>query len=304
MKVAIYLAAVPNNKSDIKLAALRRFATGVSRSGDQVIIVEDNKLVNCDIAVMQGFVHNDLSSSHLQFRKRILDNNRNTIIIDSNLFQFANTANPNCYLRYSINGVFPTTGFYFDNNIDTTRWESIKQNLRFDLLPYRTSGKHILLCVQRINGWSMTGNNVQTWLNDTISKIKTYSNRLIVVRKHPGDKQQKSLIIPRDVKVSNSQFITEDLQKAWATVTFNSSPGVASLINGVPVFVTDPITQHSQTWPICNLNLSNLENPTLTDRTHWINKLSQCHWNDYEIESGKAWSFMRERIKLREPNLY
>jgi hypothetical protein len=31
---------------------------------------------------------------------------------------------------------------------------------------------------------------------------------------------------------------------------------VASLIQGVPVFVTDPIPERSQVWPVCNTDLT------------------------------------------------
>ena len=78
MKIAIYLAAVPQNKNAIKLAVLRRFGEGARRCGDTVEIVENVKIVNSDVAVMQGFVHQDISRPHLLLRRNILDSNPNT----------------------------------------------------------------------------------------------------------------------------------------------------------------------------------------------------------------------------------
>jgi hypothetical protein len=75
MKIAIYLAAIPKNKNEIKLAVLRRFGEGILQSGDQVEFVTEPRLVQSDVAVMQGFVHNDISRPHLLLRKNILDNN-------------------------------------------------------------------------------------------------------------------------------------------------------------------------------------------------------------------------------------
>ena len=296
MKLAIYLSAIPKNKNDIKLAVLQRFGTGVRAAGDEVEFVTTNNIVPADLAVMQGFVHNDTSSPHLQLRKRILDNNKNTVVIDSNLFQFANPSLSNYYLRYSLNGIFPTTGFYFDNNIDTTRWETISKKLDIRLKDYRTSGKYILICLQRVDGWSMCGNNIQIWLDKTVKIIKSCTTKTIVVRKHPGDRNQDKVIMPQGVRVSKNLSLTDDLASAWATVTFNSSPGVASLIQGVPVFVTDPIPERSQVWPMCNIDLTTITNPVLHDREPWIHKLCQSHWNDDEIVSGMAWKFMKSRI--------
>ena len=298
MKIAIYLAAVPQNKNAIKLAVLRRFGEGARRCGDTVEIVENVKIVNSDVAVMQGFVHQDISRPHLLLRRNILDSNPNTVVIDSNLFQFSNPDLQNYYLRYSLNGIFPTTGFYFDNKLDPKRWQSISQRLGINLVPYRSNGSHILVCLQRVDGWSMCGTDVQRWLDKTIKRIRSCSNRPIVIRKHPGDRKQNNLTFSKDYTISTSPSILDDFKNCWATVTYNSSPGVASLINGIPVFVTDPVPQQSQTWPICNTDLSQIENPLMLNRQEWIDRLCQSHWNDDEVASGEAWKFLRERLNL------
>ena len=298
MKLAIYLAAIPKNKNTLKLEILHRFAEGVTKAGDQVLTVSDHNIVSSDLAVIQGFVHHDVSSPHLQLRKHILKTNKNTLVIDSNLFQFANKELANYYLRYSLNGIFPTTGFYFDNIIDESRWTSISNRLNITLKDYRTNGNHILICLQRVDGWSMCGISVQQWLDRTVAEIRKYSNRPIVVRKHPGDRKQDTLRFSKDYVLSNSADLLADLTNCWAMVTFNSSPGIAGLINGIPVFVTDPTPQRSQVWPICNTLLSSIEVPTLFDRKTWIDRISQCHWNLDEVSSGQAWSFLRERFQL------
>ena len=296
MKLAIYLSAVPNTKNELKVAALNRLGQSASAAGDECIYVTDHRIVDADVAVMQGFVHNDISRPHLLLRRKILDNSKKTIIIDSNLFQFADPLNPNFYLRYSVNGVFPNTGYYFDNNIDTSRWPSISARLGCSLQDYRQAGKYILICTQRVDGWSMAGVDVQHWLDNVVLKVKQHTDRPILIRRHPGDRQQKTLIAPPGTMFSDAEYIAHDLGNAWATITYNSSPGVASLVKGVPVFVTDTTPQRSQTWPVCNTNLENLENPKLFDRVDWINRLSQSHWNENEVATGQAWRFMKSRL--------
>jgi hypothetical protein len=298
MKLAIYLAAVPANKNEIKLAVLKRFGQGAALSGDSVEFVNDHRFVNSDVAVIQGYVHQDISRPHLALRRQILDNNPNTIVIDSNLFQFSNPELQNYYLRYSLNGIFPTTGFYFDNKIDESRWQSISNRLNIELKNYRTTGDHILVCLQRVDGWSMCGLSVQEWLDNTVNEIRKYSSRPIIVRKHPGDRRQDHLQFSNQYTISATPKLADDLQNCWATVTYNSSPGIASLIYGVPVFVTDTEPKQSQTWPACNTDLKLLDNPIMHDRTDWINKISQSHWNDDEVASGQAWTFIRERLNL------
>jgi hypothetical protein len=303
MKIAIYLAAVPKNKNELKLAVLNRFGEGIHKSGDQVQFIHDYNIVNSDVAVMQGFVHSDVSSPHLQLRRKILDSNQNTLVIDSNLFQFANKELANYYLRYSLNGIFPTTGFYFDNNIDVSRWPAISRRLNIQMKDYRINGNHILICLQRLDGWSMGGTNVQQWLNQTVNELRKYTSRPIIIRKHPGDRRQQSIILPKNTTLSTNENILEDLNNCWATIIYNSSPGIASLINGIPAFVTDTVPEHSQTFPVCNTDLAKIENPELKDRQSWVNQISQSHWNDDEVASGVAWKFMRERLGILRPNL-
>lgn len=79
-------------------------------------------------------------------------------------------------------------------------------------------------------------------------------------------------------------------------MTYNSTPGVAASIEGVPAFVTDPVPQTSQAYPVANYDLSKLENPDLKERQKWIEQLSMCHWHLEELRSGKCWNHIRAFI--------
>ena len=96
--------------------------------------------------------------------------------------------------------------------------------------------------------------------------------------------------------LSTNERLVDDLRNAWATVVYNSSPSVASIIEGIPAFVTDTLPQHSQTYEVANTDLSRLENPEMPDRQAWIEKISMCHWNFEELRSGEAWKFFRQYI--------
>jgi hypothetical protein len=260
--------------------------------------------VPCDVALIQGFVHeHGKSAPHLQLRHNAVllqkNSNKRSLIVDSNLFLYADPNNTRTYLRYSFDGVFPTTGFYFDRDVDPSRWTKISRDLNISLKPWRTQGNHILICLQRHGGWSMGGLSVQAWLDQTIIQIRQYSRkRPILVRTHPGDKKIKSIlkINHKNVHLSTNERLVDDLRNAWATVVYNSSPSVASIIEGIPAFITDPLPQHSQTYEVANTDLSRLENPEMPDRQAWIEKISMCHWNFEELRSGEAWRFFKKYI--------
>jgi hypothetical protein len=99
-----------------------------------------------------------------------------------------------------------------------------------------------------------------------------------------------------NVELSSNPDIRVDLANSWATVVFNSSPGVASLINGVPVFQMDIRPDYSMYGEVANNNITTLEDPVLHDRQDWLERISMCHWSFDELKDGTAWKFMRNYI--------
>ena len=303
--VAYYKGIPPNNKNAEKPMILDYFCEGVIKSNDVATAHNQFNIIPCDVALIQGYVHeHGKTAPHLQLRREVIElqksNNKKTLIVDSSLFLYVNKDNPQHYLRYSFDGVFPTTGFYFDTDIDPNRWIKISRILNITLKPYRTVGNHILICLQRNGGWSMAGLSVIDWLDATIRKIQQVSSRPIVVRPHPGDKKIMRILKLKykNVSLSNNSSLLTDLQNAWATVVYNSSPSVASVIEGVPAFVTDPEPRHSQSYAVANMDLNQLENPVLHERQLWIETLAMCHWNFDELRSGEAWNFFRRYIYI------
>ena len=301
--VAYYAGIPPNNSNLEKPLILDYFCQGVIAVGDTAVAHKEMSVLDCDVALIQGFVHNDgKQMPHLNLRKSAIDrqykNGKRSLVVDSNLFLYVNKTNPLHYLRYSFDGVFPTTGFYFDKDIDPSRWAKISRDLNLNLKPWRTSGNHILLCLQRNGGWSMRGLDVIQWMNLTIASIRKYSNRPIIVRAHPGDKKIKSIlkINHKNVSLSTKENLVDDLRGAWATVVYNSSPSVASIIEGVPAFLTDTVPQHSQSFDVANTDISNIENPVMPDKQPWVERLAMCHWNFDELKSGEAWQFFKKYI--------
>ena len=302
--VAYYKGIPPNNNNPEKPAILDNFCHGVRSVGDIAVAHQGMDAISCDVALIQGFVHeHGKQAPHLQLRQNAIalqkKNGKRSLIVDSNLFLYADKGNTKTYLRYSFDGVFPTTGFYFDREVDKTRWQKISNDLGLYLKPWRHVGSYILICLQRNGGWSMGGLAVQQWLDSTITKIRSISQRPILVRTHPGDRKVKSYlkIHNRRVSVSTSErSLLQDLSEAWATVVYNSSPAVASIIEGVPAFVTDPNPCNSQAFGVANTDLSRIENPSIMDRQEWIEKLAMCHWNFEELRSGEAWNFFKRYI--------
>jgi len=302
-KVVAYLAGVPNpQKSPHKVEILKRFIDGVNAFGDRGIAHTGRNIIDSDCAVIQGWVHaGSPPTPHLNVRKQAVETNlrqgRHAIIADSNLFNYdvGKTHNMH-YTRYSMDGVFPTTGNYFNDTVDPKRWTQIRKDLGIKVKDWRENGVHILICTQRNGGWSMDGLPVVDWLDKTIKELREYTDRPIVVRGHPGDKNAKKYLSQKKYNVSFKPKLTQDFKNAWATITYNSSPGVASAIEGIPVFVTDPTPEISQAYPVANTDLSQIETPQTFERDEWLQKLAMSHWKKEELSSGEAWAHMRNYV--------
>lgn len=307
--IAVYHGSVPNKKSQEKIDLLLNFSQGAKSCGEMVYDYNDHYYRPSDVAVIQGWVAPGTpTSKHLILRNTVIQQQlkikKYVVGVDSNLFLYANTANPKHYLRYSFNGIFPNTGIYCDTEVDPGRWKKISKDFNIGLKDYRKSGDHILLCLQRNGGWSMDGFDVQDWANDVIDAIKKHTDRTIIIRPHPGDKDSMNYLNPRmprckikfskRVMLSYNSNLVDDLKNCWAAINYNSSPVVGAAIEGVPIFVTD--TARSQCAEIANTDLTQIENPMLPDRQPWVERLSMFHWNFDELKSGECWQHMKKFI--------
>jgi len=301
--VAYYGGIPPGNTNLEKPKILDYFIEGVRKSGDNGIQHRLMTAIPCDVALIQGYVHeHGKQAPHLTLRRQAIDLQKQTskksLIVDSNLFLYVNKTNPLHYLRYSFDGVFPTNGFYFDTHVDSNRWNQVSKDLNLSLKTWRTSGNHILICLQRTGGWSMQGLDTISWLHGVITQIRKFSDRPIIVRTHPGDRKIKSILQLnlKNVSISQNDSLITDLFSAWATVVYNSSPSVASIIEGIPAFITDPNPRNSQSFDVGNFDISKIENPIMPDRQQWIEKISMCHWKFDELRSGAAWQFFKRYL--------
>jgi hypothetical protein len=320
MRVISYTATLPKkeqytaeslkNATD-KVNTLTYFAQGVNAQGDEGIVETNMTYEPSEVAVILGWVHeHGKTAAHLQFRQEILDGQRaaggRTIIADSNLFLYKNKENPGYWLRYSYDGIFANTGEYCNHDPDPARWTRIQSQCGVRLQPWRSAGNHILICLQRDGGWSMAGWDVIDWALKTIIDIRKYSDRPIRIRPHPGDKKARKYC-DRLMKLCQGRRLTglgvsieghslmDDFTDCWAVVNHNSSPGVAAVIQGIPLILTDPL--RSQAHDVATVGIHSIENPLMPDRTAWIQRISQFHWSHEELRTGVCWEHMKKWAK-------
>lgn len=148
----------------------------------------------------------------------------------------------------------------------------------------KQSGDKILICPssETVTRW-YTGLGVKQWIDKTVKEIKQHSDRPIEIRLKPRNSKTSgpaAADIPFDVQARNSHCV----------VTCASIGAVEAQLLGIPT-VSDP---NSFAAEVSNTKLSDIENLTEFDNTHWFYNLAYSQFTHHEIESGLAYEILNE----------
>ncbi len=250
------------------------FARGVEKLGYKV--VNDN---SADVDVIWSV----LFQGRMALNKTVWDNakkaGRPVIVLE------VGGINRGTTWKVGLNGINKGS-YYIPANVDNSRADQ----LGLKLTPWRTTGEYIIICGQHNKSLQWIDMpSMSKWIMDTIDTIQQFSNRTIIIRPHPRcplphiESQFKNVYNQTPMHVSGTyDNFNLDFSKAWATVSWNSNPGSQSIIAGVPAFVGE----NSLARDVANIDLSNIENPTMPERQQWLNELAYTEYTTKEIESG------------------
>jgi hypothetical protein len=296
VRVGIFYNSISNlGKFSNKVMLMDNFKQGVLANGDEIVEYRDNRLPDqkLDAGFVLGYTLED------NFRKKIInilkDNNIPSIFVDSNILHYSRKEHE--WHRYSLNSVYPSTGVYFFNQLEKNKWEKYSKWHDVKLMPWRSNGGHILIFCQRPKGWNLFGNDQDLWLQQTIETIRNHSQRKIHIRMHPGDGTKEKQIeklkkrYGKTIRISEEENIRDALTNCWCGIGYNSTPTTVAAIEGIPVYVTDPV--NSWASDIAFTDLSQIENPPLPDRSEWVEKIANIHWSNEEVINGKLWAAIK-----------
>ena len=141
------------------------------------------------------------------------------------------------------------------------------------LFPWSSGGSHVVIVESSEHFHKLVGEPVG-WLDRTLRKINSYTDRPLCVRRWRRDKGNAAA------------GLAEDLQGAWALVTHMSAAANEAVLAGVPAFVTGLCAA----TPMSAGPLSALESPRRPDgREEWAAWLAGQQWTLDELRRGVAW---------------
>ena len=156
------------------------------------------------------------------------------------------------------------------------RWKALEYPIE-----HKKTGRHILLVTPSEKPCKFYGINRDTWVSETVAEIKKHTDRPIRIR----DKA------PRPQRVIKTIF--DDLKNCHALVTYQSIAAVESVLYGVPAFTLAPTAAD----PVCDKDLSLIENPTAQDKDKiykWACHLAYGQFHINEMKTGEAWRMLNE----------
>ena len=161
------------------------------------------------------------------------------------------------------------------------RW----QQMGITLQP-RRYGTKIVVAVPDEKPCKFYGIDLESWIAETVSTIRQYTDRPIVVRQRAANRIDRIATDPL------SKVLVNDVH---ALVTFNSNAATESVMLGVPVFTLAPANAAA---PVGNSDLSQIESPYWadTDKLHaWACHLAYGQFHVKELKDGTAYRILNAR---------
>ena len=189
--------------------------------------------------------------------------------------------------KVGLNGI-NRDAYFNDPNNDNSRASLLGLSLK----PWRTDGKYILICGQHDK--SLQWQNMprmSNWFLDTYDEIRKHTDRPIIFRPHPRCRLEH---IERGLRHVTRQEPTHVIgtyddfdmgfNNVFCTISYSSNPGIHSIIEGIPAFVSPSSLAYDVANDIDFLH--DLERPLMPDRTQWLNDYAHTEWTIEEISQG------------------
>jgi hypothetical protein len=188
--------------------------------------------------------------------------------------------------KVGLNGI-NRDAYFGDSNNDDSR----KRLLGLEVKPWRTSSKYILLCGQHDKSlqWQDMP-RMSNWFLNTYEEIRKHTDRPIIFRPHPRCRLEHierglTHVTRQEPRHVNGTYDSFDMgfNDIHCTISYSSNPGIHSVIEGVPAFVSPSSLAYDVANDIDFLH--DIEQPLIPDRTQWLNDYA---WTEFTVEEISA----------------
>ena len=249
------------------------FANSLGSNGHDVVYND----LNSDVDVIWSVLFNGRMSRN----KTIWENKKPTIVLE------VGGINRGVTWKVGLNGI-NRDAYFGDKDNDRSRADGLGLVCK----PWRSNGDFILICGQHDKSLQWQGMpRMSDWFMQTYREIRKHTDRPIIFRPHPRCRLEHielglKHVIRQEPRHVNGTYDSFDMgfDDIHCTISYSSNPGIHSVIEGVPAFVST----HSLAYDVANDIdfLHDIENPLMPDRQQWLNDYAHTEFTVEEISQG------------------
>jgi len=273
--------------------------------GDECIITNFEDLPNIDF---DFFVQNGMkkkSRSNNDIYEYTEKSNKPVLIREAPVLRMINNGTQTKipfqkqWNRFSWNSFFADEGLHpYDPSYN--RWEELSKKYKIEIKDWKRRGDAILFNLQKdgdsaLNRLIYNGIDYKEYCAEKIKEIKQYTDRPIIIRKHPLDDIVASYLqkIFPNIEFSKNKNLYDDFDRSWCMITYNSTSCVESSLYGLPTITLD---SSAVSWAISQHQLSDIENSHDIDRTEWCKRIAFMQWTGEELLDGYVWKLLKKLV--------
>ena len=229
-----------------------------------------------DAAIIWSVLWNGRMRANQQVYEHYRQTNRPVIIVEVGALHRGHT------WKVSVNHVTAQGYYGHKNDLDADRPAKLGITLGT-----KTAGSDIVIAAQHARSLQVTGlASQEQWVLDSISHLRTVTDRPIVVRPHPRSRLNLPQL-PAGVQIQTPRPVPNtydgfDMDYAYhAVVNHNSGPGIQAAIAGCR-----PVVHKSSLAAPVSVAVEDIEKPYDVDRQQWLIEICHTEYTVDELKTG------------------
>jgi hypothetical protein len=146
----------------------------------------------------------------------------------------------------------------------------------------RSDGSRILLAPPSQKLLNLYDIELETWLEQTLSEIGSYTDREVVIRRKQG----------RSTRVNDDTIEMALDQDIYCLITYSSIAAGEAILHGKPAITLGP----NAAAAVCSTSIAEIEKiktPSLDEISAWARHIAYCQFTEAEMRDGTAWRILQ-----------
>jgi hypothetical protein len=272
MRVAYFPSQCAQNSVPVMQAML----DSLQRAGHTI---EQNSY-NCDAAIIWSVLWSGRMAANQAVWSHYRSLDRPVVIIDIGALYRGET------WKIAVNSITANGYYGHTENLDWDRPRKLGISIALNF----STNPRIVIAAQHARSQQTVGLvSMEGWVVEQVEKLRTVTDRPIVVRPHPRSALNwaglvhlpKDVVIEKPVKVVNTYDSYNLAFDCHAMVNHNSGPGIQAALAG-----TRPVVDASSLAHPVSITIDDIEQPYTVDRDQWLVEICHTEYTVKEIKEG------------------